>query len=131
MADTPYVMPGSPNAPLLAGADLSANQYRFVKPSATEGKVVVMAAATDRPIALQLDLPAADGRPGEFVQFGIYPVEAGAAVAYGAEIQTDNVGRAITAVATGYVLGRALQAAGAAGERISCYIAIIAAPLKA
>lgn len=131
MANTPYRIPGSPNAPLLAGADLSANQWRFVKPHSTEGQVVAIAAATDRPIALQLDLPAAAGRPGEFVQFGIYEVMAGAAVAYGAEIQTDNQGRAITAVATGYVVGRALQAAENAGELISCYIAIIAAPLKA
>jgi len=131
MADTPYRMPGTPNAPFIAGANLSALQYRFLKPGATEGQVVTMAAATDQPICLLLDKPDAQGKVAETVQFGIYEVEAGAVVAWGALIQSDSVGRAITAVATGYVCGRALQAAGAAGERIACYIWTVNPWLKA
>lgn len=126
MPDTPYRIPGHPTAPLAAGADLSSNQFRFVKAGATEGQVVAIAAATDIPIALQLDKPNAAAKPGEFVQFGIYEIEAGAAVSYGDRIQTDAQGRAITAVATGYPVGRALQAAANAGERIACFINTIA-----
>jgi hypothetical protein len=44
-------------------------------------------------------------------------VEAGAAVAVGAKVQTDNLGRAIT-LAGGEVEGRALDAATAAGQLI-------------
>lgn len=44
-------------------------------------------------------------------------VESGAAVAVGAEIETDNLGRAITRNA-GVSLGRALDAATAAGQFI-------------
>lgn len=131
MAGTAFSVPGHPQAPLSAGADLSANQHKFVKPHSTEGQVVAIAAATDRPIGVQLDAPAAAGRPGVFAQFGIYEVIAGAAVAYGAEVQTDSSGRAITAVATGYVVGRALQAAENAGERIAVYVNCVNPPLKA
>ena len=126
MADTPYRIPGHPAAPLVAGADLSANQFRFVKPGATEGQVIAIAAATDVPCALQLDKPDAAGKVGQFVQFGIYEVEAGAVVAYGDRVQCDAQGRAIVAVATGYPVGRALQAAGGAGERISVFINTVA-----
>lgn len=45
-------------------------------------------------------------------------VEAGAAVALGAQLKSDASGRAITWATSGAVIGRALQAAGAAGEFI-------------
>lgn len=51
------------------------------------------------------------------VRIGTAVVAAGAAVAAGALVQTDSQGRAITRDA-GVVVGRALQAAGAAGARI-------------
>ena len=104
---------------LAAGADLSANQYRFVKPGATADQVVAIAAATDKPIGVQYDTPDAAGKAAEVVVAGIVEVMAGAAVAYGAEVQTDAQGRAITIAVTGTVVGRALQAAGAAGDRIA------------
>ena len=44
-------------------------------------------------------------------------VEAGAAVALDAQIESDASGRAITRVA-GAIVGKALEAAGAAGEKI-------------
>lgn len=131
MAGTAYSIPGHPQAPLVAGADLSSNRHRFVKAGATEGQVVAIAAATDIPIGVQLDEPDAAGKPANIAQFGIYEIEAGAAVAYGALVQTDNVGRAITAVATGYVVGTAYQAAENAGERIAVFVNCVNPPLKA
>lgn len=53
---------------------------------------------------------------------GIIPVEAGAAVALDAEIQCDASGRAITKAA-GIGLGRALDAAAAAGDVIRVKVA--------
>lgn len=53
---------------------------------------------------------------------GIDVVEAGAAVAAGAEVQCDASGRAIT-LAAGVGLGRALDAATAAGELIRVKLA--------
>ncbi len=106
---------------LAAGADLSANLYRFVKPGGTEGQVVACSATTDKPLGVQYDAPNAAGKAIEIVSGGIGEVTAGAAIAYGAEIQTDAQGRAITAAAGGTVCGRALMAAGAAGDRISAF----------
>ncbi len=128
---TPYRVLGLRIPGLVAGADLSGSQYRFVKPGATEGKVAAITAATDRPIGVLLDAPSADGKLAEVASFEITEVTAGAAVAYGAEVQTDAQGRAITAVATGYVVGRALQAAGAAGDRFSVALNCFNPPLKA
>ena len=45
-------------------------------------------------------------------------VEAGAAIADGAQLETDASGRVVTWATSGPVVGRALQAAGAAGEFI-------------
>lgn len=53
---------------------------------------------------------------------GVLVVEAGAAVAVDAEVQTDASGRAITKAA-GIGLGRALDAAGAAGDFIRVKLA--------
>jgi hypothetical protein len=48
---------------------------------------------------------------------GVFVVESGAAIAADANVETDNVGRAIT-LAAGSNCGRALDAAGGAGEFI-------------
>ena len=105
-----------------AGADLSSNRYRFVKASATEGQVVAIAAATDRPVGIQEDAPDAAGKAIEAVYSGITEAEAGAAIAQGAQIQTDAQGRAITLATGGHPVGSALQAAAGAGDRISVVV---------
>lgn len=61
------------------------------------------------------------GVSGELVPvdvIGTTVVEAGAAVAVGAQLETDSSGRAVTWATSGPVVGRALQAAGAAGDMI-------------
>ncbi|MFW2438065.1 MAG: DUF2190 family protein [Arenicellales bacterium] len=60
---------------------------------------------------------AADTEPYPVDVIGTTIVEAGAAIALGAKLETDASGRAITQAA-GPVVGRALQAASAAGEKI-------------
>lgn len=116
----------------LAGADISGSRNRFVKEGATADQHVAIAAATDIPSGVLLDKPNAAGKPADIACFGeVVMVEAGAAVAYGALIQTDASGRAITAVATGYVVGRARAAASGAGELIPCHINTVNPWLKA
>lgn len=48
----------------------------------------------------------------------IVKVEAGAAVALGADVMSNATGQAITATATNTIMGKALQAAGALGDII-------------
>lgn len=92
-----------------------------------------VAAATltaDRFVTLGGAVPAAgdagcgvlafDAESGDLITvyvMGTAVVEAGAAIADGALVQTDATGLAITKAA-GATLGRALKAAGAAGEKI-------------
>jgi hypothetical protein len=131
MPDTAFRIPGHPQASLLAGEDLSTKTFTLVKPGATEGQVIAVTGATDQPIGVLIDAPSAAGKIANVMQFGIVEVIAGAAVSYGALVQTDASGRAIAAVSTGYVVGRALQAAANAGEKIAVFINCINPWLKA
>lgn len=104
-----------------AGSDLSAAQYKFVKVAADGQIDVVVGPGVSHDGVLQND-PAAQGRAGTVVKGGIVKVIAGAAIARGAELQIDAQGRAITA--TGHEsVGRALEAAGTAGDRIAMLLA--------
>lgn len=62
------------------------------------------------------------GEQASLVTHGIFTVEAGAAIAADAAVQTDASGRAIT-LAAGVNLGRALDAAAAAGDLIRVKLA--------
>lgn len=106
---------------LTATAGAVVRIYRFVQLQA-DGKYDEVGTAQARADGVAAQAAAADGdafamaKPtGAFVK-----VEAGAAVARGAQIASDNQGRAITHVsgAGNYILGEALEAASAAGEII-------------
>jgi hypothetical protein len=98
--------------------------YRFMKFASTENSVLQQTASNLYSIGVcQQRVEAVDSATGnvqvEVRILGISKVEAGAAVALGAEVMSDTTGRAITAATTGNaVVGRALQAATAAGEWI-------------
>lgn len=67
-----------------------------------------------------LGVPNADYAVGEYAGINTHGellVEAGAAVAVGAQVQSDATGRAIT-LGAGVAFGRARDAAGAAGDII-------------
>ena len=118
---------------LKTGADLSANQSLFVKQGAAEDAVIAIAAATDVPLGVQITKPAAGA--GQYVDVVMsgegVEVIAGAAIALGAIVQTNAAGKAITAVATGYPVGRAMQAAGADGDKITIVVDCAAPVVKA
>jgi hypothetical protein len=107
----------------LSNAGAAQSIYRFMKFATTENSVLQSTVATAIPLGVcQQRVDAADSVTGN-VQvdvrlLGISKVEAGAAVALGAEVSSDTTGRAITAVTGARVAGIAFQAAGAAGEWI-------------
>ncbi len=59
------------------------------------------------------------GQPVEFCFAGRCPVVAGAAIAAGAQVQSNAAGQAITQTGSGHILGIALEAAAGAGDQIS------------
>jgi hypothetical protein len=105
----------------VAAADLSAQQFRFMRQTAAFA-VNVCAASTDVPVGVLQNKPLA----GEAVDLGLIgttKVVAGAAIAAGAEVMSDAQGRAITATGAGNsVFGRAVSAATAAGQIIELLI---------
>ncbi|HEY0064719.1 MAG TPA: capsid cement protein [Telluria sp.] len=63
------------------------------------------------------DFPAAAGERVSYAALGTTVAEAGAAIAVGAAVEVDVLGRVITKAA-GVTVGHALKAAGAAGQKI-------------
>jgi hypothetical protein len=127
---TPFRIHGYPKPPLVAGADLTGNQFRFVKAGPSEGLAIAIAAALDRPIAVQQDLPRL-GEAGDFPAFGMVELIAGGAVTYGTEIGPDAQGRAIVAGAGACICGYALTAASAAGDRLTAFVNLVNPPRHA
>jgi hypothetical protein len=124
----------------LAGGTIA--PARIVKLSTAADRTALQAAAGDLPIGVaQEGQKRSPGLPGsdttiaaeagdEFNVYGdgeVAVVEAGAAVTRGDWLKSDANGKAITAApASGiaYMLGRALQSAGGAGEKIKALILI-------
>jgi len=92
---------------LVAGADLSAKQYTFVKLNSS-GEAVAAAAATDIPVGVLQNAPTS-GQEAEVLVVGGTKIVAGAAIAEGAQIGTSSAGKAVALVAgtdtTKYVVG--------------------------
>ena len=102
----------------VAGADLPNRQFRFVKLLAN-GRVVLCDTAGERAYGVILNRPKA----GETAQISLEPggseLTAGAVLAIGDELTTDNLGRAIKATADKhYVNAIAMSSAAAAGNTI-------------
>jgi hypothetical protein len=101
-----------------ASADLSTYQYRFVKTDAN-GQIELCGDGEAADGILQ-NKPAAAGRAAQVALPGcISKVVSGAVVAKNALVASDANGRAVTAVSGDYILGKALEAAGAADVKIA------------
>lgn len=110
----------NPNAlkiTLVAGADLSAAQYKFVKISS--GQAVLCAAATDVPIGVLQNAPLS-GQEAEITVIGGTKIVGSASIAAGALIGTTSAGKAVALTVgtdtTKYVAGAIISAPGADGE---------------
>lgn len=103
---------------LIAGADLSAAQFRFVE-IGTGGLVTRANAVTDKPIGVLQNSPA-EGEEAEVLVVGGTKLVSSAALAVGTAVTTDNEGRgAVLTIGTDttkYNLGTTIFASGATGE---------------
>ena len=110
---------------MAAGADLSADQYKFVEVSAAN-TVTLCNATTDNPLGVLQNKPDAAGKAAEVLVAGISKVvTAGAMVSNGSiQIGTDASGlaEAKTVVGTGRVVGQPLTASGGANQIITAAI---------
>lgn len=71
---------------LLAGANLAAKQYYWVKCASTAGEVVVVSATTDVALGILQNAPA-DGEPAEVVSHGVSKLVCGStAVTFGSAV---------------------------------------------
>lgn len=114
--------------PFLAAADLSANQYRFVKMTAAR-TVNVCTAITDLAIGVQQDDPAAAGRGCGVAVWGTSKCIANAAIAAGARVGPATTSKAQTAVGTQFPRGFALTAAAADGDVFEVLLLAIGAAI--
>jgi hypothetical protein len=109
---------------LVAGADLSAAQYKFVEIGAG-GVVTVCNAATDKPIGVLQNAPKS-GEEAEVVVSGGTKVVSSGNIAIGSQIGTDATGKAAVLVAgtdtTKFVVGTVIFPAGADGEILTAVV---------
>jgi hypothetical protein len=109
---------------LVAGADLSAKQYTFVKVNSS-GEAIAAAAATDIPVGVLQNAPTS-GQEAEVLIVGGTKLVAGAAIAEGAQIGTTSAGKAAALVAgtdtTKYVAGTLLSESAADGNIVTAVI---------
>jgi hypothetical protein len=102
-----------------ANADM-ANPYRIVTLSAGQNEVELANAATDELLGV-IAHKADAGKAVKVHVLGSFLVEAGAAITKGARVTSDSSGRAVAASTGNMVLGRAQQAATAAGELVEVF----------
>lgn len=109
---------------LVAGEDLSAKQYYFVKIN-TSGQAVLCSGATDKPIGVLQNDPAS-GEEAVITVVGGSKVVASASIDEGVLIGTASTGKADAKTpgtdTTEYVVGTAILAAGADGEILTALI---------
>jgi hypothetical protein len=105
---------------LKSTADLSAkaNEYKLVKPGATDGTFILCAVLGEKSIGVLCDRPLAN-QAGAIMIAGKGKVQLGATVATGANFMTDATGRAILATSTNFISGTILTG-GAVGEVVEC-----------
>jgi len=116
---------------LVAGADLSAAQYKFVKLSS--GQAVVCSAATDIPVGVLQNAPLS-GQEAEITVIGGSKIIGSASISVGAQVGTTTAGKAAALTpgtdTTKYIVGTILSAPGADGE-IGTALINCAAPHRA
>ena len=104
---------------LEAAGDLSDYRFHFMK---NDSGQVTVAAVADSCVGVLQDKPEAEGRAAELVVVGETKIVAGDAIDALAPITTDTNGHAVAVTpgsdTTCYILGRALEAAGAANDII-------------
>ena len=113
----------SVKATLVAGADLSAKQYNFVKLNSS-GQAVAVAAATDLPIGILQNAPLS-GQEAEVLISGGSKLVLGGTVAAAAIVSPSAAGAGVAIVhgtdTTKYAVGQAITG-GASGEIVTVVV---------
>jgi hypothetical protein len=105
----------------LAGAAIDPSRIVVLTAADTVGLATTATAAS---IGITDEITVASGQRVDVIVAGIAWVTAGAAVTLGAPLTADAQGRAVAAAAVGdRIVGFALEAAAAAGDRIRCIVA--------
>jgi hypothetical protein len=116
--------------PYAAAADLSAKQYHAVKDNGS-GAAAAFAAATDAPIGILQNKPAAAGKSCSIAFDGVAKAILGGTVAKGDLVGPDADGKLVKKAwavgLSGFVIGRA-GAAGVSGDIIP--VALLACPVR-
>ena len=112
---------------LVAGADLSAKQYMIVKYASTAGEVVAATGTNETYVGILQNDPA-DGEAAEIAVGGeSFAIAADGDIAVGNALDSDSTGRVNgTATDNRNIVGRALEAAGAAGDVIRIQVSGLA-----
>jgi hypothetical protein len=109
---------------LVAGADLSALQYTFVKLNSS-GQAIAVAAATDLPIGILQNAPTS-GQEAEVLVVGGSKLVLGGTVAAAAVVGTSSAGAGVAIVhgtdTTKYAVAQAVTG-GASGEIVTVVVA--------
>lgn len=100
----------------VAGEDLSAKQYHFVKMNGTLRQIVACSGATDEPIGVLQNDPAS-GEAAEVTIIGETKIKQSASIAPGTLIGTNNAGKADAKIwgtdVTEFIVGRMVMNGGA------------------
>jgi hypothetical protein len=105
---------------IVAGADLTAAQHRFVsidgtgRADLTGAGLLITGALENNP---DIDQAASIQGPGSVVK-----IEASAAIVAGAAVASAANGQGVTAASGNYIAGECVEAAGAAGELCSVFL---------
>jgi len=108
---------------LVAGADLSAKQFTFVKLNSS-GQAIAAAAATDVPVGVLQNAPTS-GQEAEVLIVGGTKIVAGAAITLPNNIGTGATGKAValaTTDTTKYVVGQLITASAADGDIVTAVV---------
>jgi Uncharacterized conserved protein (DUF2190) len=95
---------------------------RIVQMGATDIDVVLATNTSINCLGVTTEVGVDMDEQVDVVHLGVEWVEAGGAVPRGAFIGADSIGRAVNAGQTWGTIGRALETATAAGQRIRCLI---------
>jgi len=108
------------NRTLIAGADLSAAQFKFVKMN--NAAKAVLCGNGDAAFGVLL-VPAASGNAATVTVSGKTMVECGATIAIGANVGIDADGNAVTAASGDIIVGKTYEA-GVDGQIIAIEISL-------
>ncbi len=115
-----FSLRGSNLPGIVAGVDLSVAQHRFVTIDVT-GRAVLSSAGGRIDAVLEND-PILNQAASLMGPGSVAKVQAGAAIALGADVASDADGKAVTAVPGDFIIGTCIVDAGAVDELISVWM---------